>query len=288
LPTAAETEPASMASANVPDIPIAVVVVLGAGSAPLCAEHIARQAIAALAAARAPLEVLASALASARRWRWPDATSTLSATLKSSSSEFGGVQFAPPSAFDSTLLLRAVERRAVLGGPRSRWAAASSEPSSELAPCEPGVDPSVAGPVGVLLRNREGHFFGGVVNIDPLADAGVVSIAAQYGVSLAVGKAGAVLMVGDCEPPLLDRGAERVYASPNWALATAQLQTPGTCRVGHALLSRERAWVAPAGALASAVVEAAAVPPLVPSPPPMLAPPVLAPDAGLADPSEKP
>ena len=288
LPTAAEPEPASIASATVPDIPIAVVVVLGVGSAPLCAEHIAQQAVAALAAARAPLDVLASALDSARRWRWPDATSTLSATLKSSSSEFGGVQFAPPSAFDSALLLRALERRAVLGGPRSRWAAASSEPSSELAPCEPGVDPSVAGPVGVLLRNRAGHFFGGVVNVDPLADAGVVSIAAQYGVSLAVGKAGAVLMIGDCEPPPLDRGAERVYASPNWVLATAQLQTPGACRVGHALLSGERAWVAPASALASAVVEAAPAPPLVPGQAPVPAPPALAPDAGLAHPSEKP
>jgi hypothetical protein len=290
LPTAAEPEPPPRASAHVPDLPIAVVVVLGVGSAPLCAEHIAQQALNALTTARAPLHVLASALDGARRWRWPDARSSLSATLKSSAGEFGGVQFAPASAFNSKLLLRALERRAVLGGPRSRWSAASSEPSSELAPCEPGGDPSVAGPAGVLLRNGEGHFFGGVVNEDPLADAGVVSIGAQYGVSLAVGNAGAVLMIGDCEPPPLDRSAERVYASPNWVLATTQLQTPGACRLGHALLSAERAWVAPASALAAAVVDAAPAAPLVPgpSPVPLPAPPSVAPDAGLADPSEKP
>jgi hypothetical protein len=288
LPTAAEPEPPPLAPAHVSDIPIAVVVVLGVGSDPLCAEHIAQQAVAALTTGRAPIDVLASALDSARRWRWPDARSTLSATLKSSAGEFGGVEFAPPSAFNGTLLLRALERRAVLGGPRSRWSAASSEPWSELASCEPGVDPSVAGPAGVLLRNREGHFFGGVVNEDPLADAGVVSIAAHYGVSLAVGNGGAVLTVGDCEPPPLDRGAERVYASPNWVLATTQLQTPGACRLGHALLSAQRAWLAPASALAAAVGDAAPAPPLVPDPSPVPAPPSLEPDAGRADPSEQP
>lgn len=288
LPTAAEPESASVAPPDAPDPPFAVMVVLGVGTGPACAEHFARQAVGALSANRPPLDVLSSTLASAKRWRWPDAASTLSATLKGSAGEFGGVQFAPASAFGGSLLHHALERHTVLGGPGSRWPASPIEPSSELAPCGASADPSLAGPLGVLLRTREGHFFGGVVNVDPAADAGVVSIAAQYGVSLAVGTAGAVLMIGDCDPPPLERIAERVYASNNWVLTSAQLQTPGACRLGHALLTAERAWVAPANALAWAVIEAAPSAAPAPRPPSVPAPPALAPDAGLAEPRVAP
>lgn len=284
LPTAAEPTPVSVAPADAPGAPFAALVVLGVGPGEACAEHFARQAVEALSAARPPLDVLSLTLASVRLWRWPKATSTLSATMKGSAGEFGGVQSAPVSAFGDVLLRQSIERHAVLGGQRPRWPAASSELPSEIAACEASASPSLAGPVGVLLRTAGGDFFGGVVNVDPPADAGVVSIAAQYGVSLAVGTRGGVLMIGDCDPPPLERIAERVYASDNWLLATGQLQTPGACRQGHALLSAERAWVAPENALAWAVIEAASSAAPVPSAPAVPALPALAPDAGLAHP----
>ena len=298
LPTAAEPTPAAPAPAEAPKAPITAAVVLGLGAAPACAEAIARRAVDSLSAERAPLDVLSSALESARRWRWPDATRTLSATVKSSTGAFGGVQSAPAPAFGVALLRQSLERRAVLGGPGSRWRAAPSEPAAE-PPCEPIPDTGLAGPVGVLLRNRDGAFFGGIVQLDPLADAGVVSMAAQYGVSLAVGPAGAVLMAADCEPPPLERVAESVYASENWVLATAELPPPGACRHGHALLSRERAWLAPATGLAAAIVEAAPSPPPAPAAAPgfaspaspgaaLTAPPEGAPDAGLGPGSAAP
>jgi len=286
LPTAEAPAP-SAAPAETPSAPIVVAAVLGVGPAPACAEAIARRAADSLASDRAPLEVLASALDSARRWRWPQATGTLSATLKSSTEAFGGVQSAPASAFGVSLLL-AVEQRAILGGPGSRWPRAPSGTASEPPACEANIDASVTGPVGMLLRTRDGQFFGGILQTDPLPDAGVISIAAQYGVSLAVGVAGAVLMAADCEPPPLDRVAEAVYASRNWVLATADRTAPGACRLGYALLDRERAWVAPASGLAAAIVEAAAALPVsgaprAPAPPLERAAPDVALDAGVRD-----
>jgi hypothetical protein len=259
-------------------------VVLGVGPGQACAEHLARQAVDALSG-RAPLEVLASALDSARRWRWPHAAGTASATIKSSSGAFGGVQSVPAALLSTELLAHALERRAVLGGPRATWPAPVSESGVGFAPCSDAPDPNLDGPIGVLARSRDGAFFGGVLGLDPPADAGVVSIAAQYGVALAVGEAGSVLMSGDCDPPPLERSAERVYASPNWLLATAELQAPSDCRLGHALLGAERAWGTSGSSLAWAAAEAAAAPPAAAE---AAAAPLVQPDAGRVDPAGQP
>jgi hypothetical protein len=93
-----------------------------------------------------------------------------------------------------------------------------------------------------------------MAGLDPVADAGSVSVWAQYGVSLAVGRRGGVLLVGACSVPRPEIMAERVYASDNWALATTELATPDDCRAGHALLTEERAWVTE-GPLAWALAE---------------------------------
>lgn len=256
LPVAEQPAPVKATPPEPRRAPVAAAVVLGVGPVPACADQLARSAVEALSTARAPLEVLTSALDRARRWRWPDDANTSSATLKSSTGAFGGVEAAPASAFGVPLLQHVLERRVVLGGPGSRRVAGSG-PGWELAACEGSAAPGLSGPVGVLLRDANGDFAGGVVHVDPLADAGVVSIAAQYGVSLAVGTAGAVLMAADCEPPPLERVAERVYASANWVLATSELQAQGACRFGHALLGADRAWLAPPSALAARIAEAA-------------------------------
>lgn len=262
LPSAAESPAPSPGLADVPRPAAAAVVVLGVGAAAPCAEQLARRTVDALAEGGAPLAVLAAALDGAWRWRWPEAPSTLSAIVKSSTGAFGGVQSAPAAAFGVALLTRAIERRGVLGGPRAPWPVEPGAPSPELGACDGGGDPSrLSGPVGVLLRDRAGDFFGGVVHLDPLPDAGVVSVVAQYGVSLAVGAAGGVLVASDCDPPPLGRVAEGVYASPNWVLATAELPSAGGCRLGHALIGAARAWLAPEGALGAAIADAGPTPP---------------------------
>lgn len=268
----------------------AVLVLLGVGPGQTCAKHLAQHAVDALSS-RAPQEVLASTLDAARSWRWPQASGSASATMKSSAGAFGGVQSAPASLLTTALLLQSLERGAVLGGPRAAWPAAGAAGPAP-APCSEAPDPGLAGPIGVLARTDDGTFLGGVLGMEPPADAGVVSIAAQYGVALAVGEAGAVLMSGDCEPPLLERSAERVYASPSWLVATADVQTPSNCRLGHALLTRERAWVASGDVLAWALAEALPAQPAPAAPPP--APPLTTPplpaasDAGSAPPAVQP
>jgi hypothetical protein len=282
LPTPAQPVAPTPPSLDTRIASVSVAVVLGVGHGTDCAEHWAQQAVDALSASRDPRDVLSSVLDSARRWRWPDVMNTFSATMASSEGAFGGVQSAPPSVFNAALLRHALERHAVLGGPLAHWPPAGGE-LPVLVACTVNVEPNVAGPIGVLLRNRVGHYYAGVVHLDPLADAGVVSISAQYGVSLAVGASGGVLMSAGCNPPPLDRLAERVYASPDWVAATTKPQAPGGCNLGYALLTDARGWVAPPGVLAGAVVEAAPI-----TPPPGPSPPDFAPDAGAAEPSVTP
>jgi hypothetical protein len=235
--------------------------ILGIGSAEPCALRYAQAALDGLGAGQAPLHVVASVLDTARRSRWVESTRSLSAILKSSSGEFGGIQSSPPETFGSELLEQAVERHALLDGRRAwRRSTPTSAQDRELepneAPCEAGGMRSLEGPLAILLRNAEGSFFGGVVAQDPPADAGVVSLMTQYGVSLAIGPAGGVALISDCESPPPDRVAERIYASDNWALATAASSPRGSCGMGHAILTSDRAWATTGSPLAWAVANA--------------------------------
>jgi hypothetical protein len=197
---------------------------------------------------------------SARRWRWSEATSSLSAVLRGSSGEYGGVQSVPPGAFTPGWLEVAVARHALLDGRRFPMPATPASPpeSPGGAPCGAPDVRSLEGPLAILLRTAEGGFFGGVVSLDPPADAGIVALTTQYGVSLAVGPAGGVALVSDCDAPPPGRVAERVYASDNWALATAESSPPGSCRMGHALLTSDRAWATTGSPLAWAAAGARA------------------------------
>jgi hypothetical protein len=231
----------------------AVLAVLGLGEAKPCALHLARLGADRLAADKDGLQTALALLDAAWRWRWPAPSSTLSALMRSTAGHFGGVQSAPASAFSAALLRVAVARHSLLGGPRQRWQVEPSPPV-ELGSCDSTPEPALEGTIGVLVRTETGEFYGGVVNLDPLADAGSVSALAQYGVSLAVGRLGAVLLVADCAVPRPERLAERIYSSNNWARATAELAAPNGCPGGYALMTEQRVWVAD-GPLAWAVVE---------------------------------
>jgi hypothetical protein len=244
-----------------------VLVVLGIGAAPACAPWYGRRAVDALAAGVTPLSVVASVLDSGRRWRWGDAASTVSAMIRSSEGAFGGVQAASLSSFSASVLEAAAERHVLIDGRSPRALSSASVPRRSPAhppsipPCAVASVPALGGPLGILIRTAAGEFFGGVIGLDLAADAGVVSVMTEYGVALSVGPRGGVLMVSDC--PLLppDRVAERVYASPNWASSTAEPHEPGSCGIGHALLTAERAWVTTGSPLSWAAAEMEPVPP---------------------------
>lgn len=119
-------------------------------------------------------------------------------------------------------------------------------------------------------------------------DAGVRSTVAQYGVSLAVGAAGGVLLLGNCAAPPAESLAQHVYASEDWAAASGQ-PTGNECSSAHVLLTRERAWVSRPIPIAWSTVEAPAEPrsappaPAAPASPAAPAPPTAPatlPDAG--------
>ncbi len=243
-----------------------VLVVLGVGAAPACSEWYAGRAIEALAEGVAPLRVVATVLDSGRRWRWAEAEGTVSGMVRSSAGAFGGVQAASPSSFSAGALEAASERHVLIDGRNPRVmsslsrARRATEPEASLVPCDVASAPALGGPLGVLIRTASGDFFGGVVSLDLPADAGVVSVIAEYGVALAVGPRGGVLMVSDCALLSPDRVAERVYASQNWASSTAQPNEPGRCGIGHALLTAERAWVTTGSPLSWSVAKMEAAP----------------------------
>lgn len=241
-------------------------VVLGVGEASACSAWYGRRAVDALAAGIPPLRVVASVLDSGSRWRWPDAESSVSGTIRSSAGAFGGVQAAPAASFTAQLLEAAAERQVLVDGrnPRALSSFARARPAADpglsIPPCEAATAPGLGGPLGVLVRTAGGAFFGGVVSLDFPADAGVVSVMDEYGVALAVGPRGGVLMASDCPLLPLDRVAERVYASSNWAASTAQPSEPGRCGSGHALLTAERAWATTGSPLSWALAEMEAAP----------------------------
>jgi hypothetical protein len=259
-------------------------VVLGIGEARACSEWYVGRAVDALAAGSAPVGIVASVLEAGHRFRWADADSTVSAMIRSSSGDFGGVQAAPPASLSASMLAATVERHVLLDGrnPRalSRATLLRPEPAPDVPPCKAQSEGTLRGPLGVLLRTSSGEFFGGLISVDLPADAGVVSVMNEYGVALSVGPRGGVLMVSDCPVLPPERVAERVYASPNWASSTADPNEPGRCATGHALLTVDRAWATTGSALSWAAAE-------VQSPVPLAAPaaPAAGADAGASAPA---
>jgi hypothetical protein len=252
-------------TAPVPSVPASletrpkaiVVVVLGFGPPEPCAEQLARDAVMAIDRGADPLRVTAGLLAGVRGTRWPRAEGSFSAILRGSDGRFGGIQRAPAGALTADSLIDSLSRQVLIDGTRLRpraLAAQLAEPSLPSA-CSARAQGSLEGTPGVLVRTGAGFVWGGIVSPDLPADAGVLSIFAQYGVSVAVGGAGGVLLITDCSPPPAAHIAERVYASSDWVAAAAGPESGDACRVGHALLTSERAWVQSSSPLAWAALE---------------------------------
>lgn len=241
-----------------------VLVALGLGEwGADCAEQLAIREVAALRAGTDPLLVVTRVIDTARQIRWASGSGELSAIVKGPRAVLGGVEKVPHRALEASLR-RALERRAVLDGQHPRWREVAAEPRPAarlLAACESATAVELAGPSGVLVRTTAGQFFGGVVGLVPPADAGVVSLAAQYGVSLAVGAAGAVLLASDCPVPPDERFAARVYASQSWTQAAASIAPTSDCRAANALATRTRAWATAGGDLVWSAAEANPAPP---------------------------
>lgn len=238
----------------------AAVVALGVGPASPCAEIWAGRAVRELASGMAPAAVVAAWLDVIRRWRWPQDEGSSSGILAASDGRVGGIQAASAPIFSATELALALEQRAFFRGRRARVAHAVTPVARPRDPSCAEASDALDGPVGVLARSASGDFAGGIVSRDPPLDAGVVSIVAQYGVSVAVGAAGGVLLLSDCAVLPPERIAERIHASENWALASAELGPPGSCRSSNVLLTEQRAW-ASGGELAWAAVEEQPGPP---------------------------
>lgn len=234
-----------------------VVVVLGFGPPEPCAEQLARDALGAVAAGADPLQVTAGLLEGVLRTRWPRAEGSFSAILRGSDGRFGGIQRASAAALSADSLIVSLSRQVLIDGTRLRPPALAAElgKPSVLPPCTARAPGLLEGAPGVLVRTGAGFIWGGTVSPDLPADAGVLSIFAQYGVSVAVGRAGGVLLITDCSPPPAAHIAERVYASSDWVAAAAGSERGDACRVGHALLTSERAWVQSSSPLAWAALE---------------------------------
>lgn len=251
--------------------------VLGFGPAEPCAEPLVQRALEAIVSGAEPRRAAAALLTAVRRLRWPESEGSFSAILRGSDGRFGAVRSVPAAALSPGLLVASVERGARVDGenpPRS-----VREHTGELGlellvpPCAATSAATLGGAPGVLIRGASGEFWGGLVSPELPADAGVHAIIAEYGVSVAVGPAGGVLMITDCHSPPAESIAERVYASSDWILAVGSPGVSTRCRVAHALLTRERAWVSSERPLSWAALErevssqpAASAPP-APAPP---------------------
>lgn len=234
-------------SAGVVSTPRAsVLVALGLGPEHVCAELFAQRALRYARDSAEPLQALTAALDDLRRWRWPDAA-TLNATVKASDGRFGAVQSFPAGVFSSSLLAAAIERGAVLDGQNARW----HEPA--LAPLEGPLDAHQAdtrcesapggelhGPAGVMLQTEGDKYFAGLLDLDSPADAGVISVVTQYGVSVAAGPAGGVLLLSDCMALPHEAQAASVYAGLTGSAPPSGQGTGETCQRRHAVLS---GWV---------------------------------------------
>jgi len=240
-------EPASTSGGT----PASALVVLGFGPPQVCAEHVARRALTLLADGRSPVETIAQLLDEIRRRRWPEDSSSFAVALRGANGSFGAVQSAPAQAFSPQLLLSAVSQHAVIDGRSSRWqkdipaaSLSASREESALTGCDDPSMKQLRGAVGVLLLEATGEIFAGVLERELPTDAGVMSLAAQYGVSLAVNKAGGVMLIGDC-PTLPDEAiAARLLASLKEGAGEAPGPAVGACPQAHAILTPGDARVA--------------------------------------------
>lgn len=260
-----------------------VLIALGLGPPQSCSEQLARGALDALVGGVEPARVTAHVIEALRRSRWPEVSSAaFSSVLRSSRGHFGGLEAAPATTLSASALLTALGRRALLDGRSTRWldaALAGAGGPLEGLDCSALDAGQLSGAAGILLRTEAGEFWGGMLSRDEPADAGVLSTVAQYGVSVAVGAAGGVLLVAGCATPPPESLAEHVYASDDWNAASRK-RGGDECSGTHLLLTRERAWVSRPIPLAWSAVEEPVQE--LPSAPPA---PAVPPDAGAHQPN---
>ena len=254
---------------------VSALVVLGLGAPHACAEVFARRALRQVKEERGPLYVVTALLDELRRWRWPEPMGELHATARASDGSFGAVHAAAPTAFSPGMLDAALERHAVIDGRSKRWAKSSplpevGPPSAQDAPvagCESAAGTALHGPTGILLRTA-GHVYGGLISVVGQNDAGLMRSVTQYGVSVAVGSMGGVLLIDDCPKLPNEAMAENVYARLGQDVSPTVLETHGGCAIAHAISSGRGARVMGASPLAWAMALDDDVAP----PPPMVAP----------------
>ncbi len=245
--------------------PARALVVLGLGTARPCATVFAERALGALLASDSPGQVVSSLLEELRRFRWPGTLGTLEAAQQGSDGSFGAVHAATPAAFTSALLDLARQRHGVLDGQSARFGAqAVAPPTPPAAPagCDVREAEGLRGPAAVLVRSAAGQFHGGLIELTGPNDAGLVPSTTQYSVALAMGETEGVVLVSDCPavPPAAWAEAARKQLAAGQPVATH----PADCQLGHALMTRDDAWVSSTGALAWA---SAAASPTAPPPP---------------------
>ncbi len=295
-------EPTAAAVAAV--TPVMAVVVLGIGPAQACADGFAQLALRYLLEGREPRQVVSSLLEQLRRSRWPATERSSSATLRGSDGSFGALQSAAPDVFSSELLERAWSRHDIIDGENPRVARAAAAPpdrtraasgsSVAAAPTVPGCElpggTELRGPSAVMLRSGPGAFFAGLVDLDPPVDAGVVPSVSQYGVSVAVGGTGAVVLISDCAVVPDEALAERVYTRLERG-TSQELPTDATCARAHVVLADQGARALGSTPLAWASATPTQPRQPTPEPPPAQpgspAPPPSA-DAGAPEPTRPP
>lgn len=219
-------------------------VAVGLGPEHVCAELFARRALRYASGTADPLQAVMAVLDDLRRFRWPDAA-TLNATVRAADGRFGAVQSVPAGVFSSSLLAAATRRGAVLDGQSSRWhehalappLAGPLEAHAADVRCESAPGPELRGPAGILLHTGEGEYFGGLLDLEGPADAGVISVVTQYGVSVAVGPSGGVLLLSDCMTLPHAGLAADVYAGLSSGAPAPAHGAGERCQLSHALVS---------------------------------------------------
>lgn len=232
-------------------------VVLGIGGERDCARVFAERALGDALQSHSPVEALSRLLDELRRFRWATSRENLQAALRGSDGSFGAVQSAPALTFSADALVAAVRSHGVIDGQSARFAGllgpsgrrAELDGGAPIAECEPSDAHGLRGPAAALLRSSSGLFFGGLIEVAGPNDAGLVPAITQYGVSLAMGESGGVVLVSDC-PGVPDAAfAERAYAQLGRAPVTPAAPSGG-CQLGHALITRDDAWIASTASLA--------------------------------------
>jgi hypothetical protein len=266
--------------------PARALVVLGIGPEQACAEEFAHRALQGLLDGKRPDQALSALLDDLRRFRWPLGGGTVQAAQAGSEGSFGAIHALPTAAFSSALLDAAVLRHGIIDGQSTRFAhlmqpvASSTAAADATLPCELPSGRDLRGPAAVLLRSATGEFYGGLIEVTGQNDAGLLSATIQRDVSLALGQSGAVALVSNCPSLPPAAWAESILRQLEQG-APAVTAPSGECQIGHALITRDEAWVSSAGSLAWAAV---AAPDPAERRPPMPQPQPLLTDAGASAP----